>query len=186
MSWNVVLQLDTAQARFCEEFSIPGLRRPSRILIICDLGLERTAQHAFEEHARDARGKATSSQKCAGPIHPALLERKRSAPASMRSCPSSTKLALPSWRMIAGWMSQPPDRWLVLPALARGRRSRSASGATCSTKMSRLQLVPWGGDVESSRLDRHCNVLSMASARAFSSATGERRARRWPTSSSTR
>lgn len=70
MSWNLVLQLDTAQARSCEQFAIPGLRRPSRILIICDLGLEPTALHAFKELRAALAVKAASSQKCAGPVHP--------------------------------------------------------------------------------------------------------------------
>ena len=70
MSWNIVLQLDTAQARSCEQFAIPGLRRPSLILIICDLSLEPTALHAFKELRAALAVKAASSQKCAGPVHP--------------------------------------------------------------------------------------------------------------------
>ena len=183
MSWNVVLQLDTALTRFCEEFSMPGLRRPCRILIICDPGLERTAQQAFDDMRATLLAKAKSSRTCHGPIHPGSQTEKE--PACVHALvpivdqPSASIVAV-----IAGWMSKPADRWLVLPTVARGIDPAKVLAAL-STKMSRLQLVPWGAT--SAVWPRSsCNVLSMVSARAFSSATGERKATRWPISSSIR
>ncbi len=144
MSWNVVLQLDTAQARSCEQFAIPGLRRPSRILIICDLGLEPTALHAFKELRAALAVTATSSQKCAGPVHPhCRTEGERACVHAL--IPIVDQAGPTVMGTIAGWMSQSPDRWLVLPALAAGV-DPALLLATWPTKMSRLQLVPWGGD----------------------------------------
>ncbi|HEY1863395.1 MAG TPA: toll/interleukin-1 receptor domain-containing protein [Roseiarcus sp.] len=145
MSWNVVLQLDTAPTRFCEQFSIPGLRRPCRICIICDPGLEATASLAFGELRAALATKAASSQTCRGPIHPGCQTKKE--PACVHALvpvvdqPSAGVVAA-----IAGWMAGSQDRWLVLPAVARGVDPAKVLAAL-STKMSRLQLVPWGGDL---------------------------------------
>ena len=145
MSWNVVLQLDTALTRFCEEFSMPGLRRPCRILIICDPGLERTAQQAFDDMRATLLAKAKSSRTCHGPIHPGSQTEKE--PACVHALvPIVDQPGASIVAVIAGWMSKPPDRWLVLPAVARGIDPAKVLAAL-STKMSRLQLVPWGGDL---------------------------------------
>jgi len=144
MSWNVVLQLDTVLARFCERFAIAGARRPCRILIICDPGLEATAAQVFKELRAALSAKVTSSQKCCGPIHPGCHTEGESG--CVHALVPIVDQAGPAVvAAIAGWMSKSPDRGLVLPAIARGV-DPTLLLAALPTKMARLQLVPWGGD----------------------------------------
>lgn len=145
MSWNVVLQLDTAQRKSCERFAIPGLRRPSRILIVCDLRLEPTALQALNELRATLVAKATSTVTCDGPVHPGCCTEAE--PSCFHALVPILDQAGSGIRgMMSRWMSRPSNRWLVLPAVARGVDPARLLAAL-PTKMSRLQLVPWGGDV---------------------------------------
>jgi hypothetical protein len=145
MSWNVVLQLDTVQRKSCERFAIPGLRRPSRILIVCDPGLEPTALQAFSELRATLAAKATSSATCSGPVHPGCCtEAEQSCVHAL--VPILDHAGPRAAGTISGWMSGSVDRWHVLPAVAGGVDPVPLL-ASLPTKTSLLQLVPWGGDV---------------------------------------
>src|SRR5215207_7257302 len=74
MSWNVVLQLLSQTHRRCDRFTIAGLPRPSRILIVpCDPSAVQVAIACHKQLQTEFASKAKSHDFCPGPIHPGCM-----------------------------------------------------------------------------------------------------------------
>jgi hypothetical protein len=146
MNWNVVVQIQSPSTKGCERLTLAGLPRPCRILIVaCDATADAAAIASYQHLLAQLRSKSTSYEGCGGSIYPGCMAELEPACEHIL-VPVIARLPISPARLqvLYGWIGT-SGRRMILPALAGGL-SHSQVFANAPTAISRLQLVPWGGD----------------------------------------
>lgn len=148
MGWNIVLQLQSATHQACERFALPGLRRPCRVLILCDAPAEPLALDSYCKLRAAIALKAKTGLNCSGPLHPGCItESEPSCVHSLVPIIGQVPLSANMLGTVATWQKKDPDRWTVMPALLPGLTHQKAFGSVLSP-ISQLQIAPWGGSAD--------------------------------------
>lgn len=151
-AWNLVLQIQGPNSSspshpHCQQFSIPGLPRPCRILFYaCDThsAAQTQAAHDQVEGTLKAR-RGVSANNCGGPGMWSCMTWDESSclqvlvPVIGAPISKSVETDLVHWQVKAGSLS------VIVPALLPSI-SHSAAFAGCPKAVSRLQSASWQGN----------------------------------------
>jgi hypothetical protein len=145
MNWNVVVQLQSSNSG-CQRLALAGLPRPRRILIVsCDPLADAAADAAHQSLLAQLGAKSKSVYMCGGPVHPGCMTDNEQACEHIL-VPVIAQAPISPYRLqeLVAWLGARGKR-TILPAIARGLDHSQVFGKA-PPQISRLQLVPWGGN----------------------------------------
>ena len=151
-AWNLVLQLQglkiggSTHPR-CQQFSIPGLSRPCRILFYaCDTHSGAMAQVAHDQVEATLRTRdGVSANKCGGPGMWGCLTWGESSCLQVLVPVIGGKISKAVETNIVNWQAKAGSLAVITPALLPGV-AHSAAFAGCAQAVSRLNTVGWRGN----------------------------------------
>ena len=148
--WNVVLQLEVSgtPARICttcRRYSLPGIARPCRIVIVaCDTVATPSAIAAHDLMDTELRSRAAETDRCHGPGIWECIAWNETSCRQILIPVIGQPVSIDSREYIEQWQRRAGSLGVVAPALITKTKLRHAEAfAGCPPAISRLNRAAW-------------------------------------------